>query len=277
MITSYFLYKSGCLDGLAGSWIARKALGEKLYVVCLRPGREFEIGRIRNKNIYVAGVGLPAEQVEDLIKHKNKIIIMSSNDTYAKQYEKFMDGPPPKSCVMGVWNHFFPKEEPPIQLSFIEDRHCWDNKVPDSADWCTGAHFYGLGKDEFADTMEVDFNQVCDVGHTLNIQKASHVKRLSNNAKMLEVGGYTVPVVNGPNWLASDLGNMLAEGNPFAVVYYDTKTERVFELRSREGGVAVNEVAEKLGGGGQERAAGFSLKNPPVAFDNSWMERNHVG
>lgn len=272
MITSYFVYKAGCLDGLAGSWVARKALGDKLSVICLKPGRVFDSGRVRRKNIYLAGVGIGAEQQKELLQHQNKVIVLSANDTYAKQYAAFTDGLIPKSCVLGTWKLFFPNEEPPVQLTYIEDRHLWRNELEDSADWCTGAHFFGLGKDEFADTMVDSVNSVCEIGHTLNQQKASHIRRLRNNARLSEVGGYKVPVVNGPNWLASDLANELAQGYPFAVVYYDTKTERVYELRSREGGLAVNEIAEAMGGGGQTRAAGFSRKNPPVFFDKVCME-----
>lgn len=258
MIKHVFVYKAGCLDGVAGAWVAKKAFGDEVEIVCLHPRKQLEVDRIRNKTIYIAGANLTGEMVTTLIRRGNRVIALSLNATYAKRLSEFFDGSIGKSCVVAAWEMFFPDKEVPEQLYLVEDRHLWIKELENSDDWCAGAHFYGLEISSFSDTMNAPIHQVCETGHILNQQRNEQVKRISRNAEMAEVGGYLVPVVNGPNWLASELGNKLAIGNPFAVVYYDTKYERIYELRSVEGGVEVNLVAEQYGGGGQPRAAGFN-------------------
>jgi len=60
--------------------------------------------------------------------------------------------------------------------------------------------------------------------------------------------------------LISDIGDRLCKGYPFAAMYFESKDKRVYSLRSDEQGIDVSKVAEKFGGGGHPRAAGFIVK-----------------
>lgn len=75
----------------------------------------------------------------------------------------------------------------------------------------------------------------------------------------MDIAGYNVPVVNAPYMWASELGNELCQGEPFAATYYDTAEARVFSLRSKDDGVDVSEIASEFGGGGHRNAAGFRV------------------
>ena len=70
-----------------------------------------------------------------------------------------------------------------------------------------------------------------------------------------------VPIANLPYTLASDAGNLLAQDEPFAAVYYFDGDYYNFSLRSTEGGRDVSEVAKKFGGGGHKRSAGFRVRS----------------
>ena len=48
-----------------------------------------------------------------------------------------------------------------------------------------------------------------------------------------------MPVACLPYTMASDAGELLAQGEPFAAVYWDTADHRQFSLRSRDGGMDV--------------------------------------
>jgi len=52
--------------------------------------------------------------------------------------------------------------------------------------------------------------------------------------------------VNVPYLFASDAGNILSQGEPFAACYYDSSTARKFSLRSQKGGTDVSEIATQM-------------------------------
>ena len=91
----------------------------------------------------------------------------------------------------------------------------------------------------------------------------SFIKQCTRRANILE---WNVPLANMNGIYASDAGNILAENEPFAAIYYDTDKHRVFSLGSRENGLDVSEIASKFNGGGHKRAAGFKVdRDHPLA------------
>jgi len=83
-------------------------------------------------------------------------------------------------------------------------------------------------------------------------------------ARMLEIGGVKVPVVNATCFF-SDVGARLLElypDAPFSAYYMDRGDGlRQCGLRSRPG-VDVSEIAKNYGGGGHAQAAGFQEPIP---------------
>ena len=74
------------------------------------------------------------------------------------------------------------------------------------------------------------------------------------------VAGYEVPVANLPPVFASDAGNIMARGEPFAAIWYEKPDgSRSWSLRSDADGLDVSEIAATFGGGGHARAAGFTM------------------
>lgn len=83
---------------------------------------------------------------------------------------------------------------------------------------------------------------------------------LASTRRMMFIGEHEVPVANVPYIMASDAGNILAEGHPFAAVYFDRADGvRQVSLRSTQDGLNVAEIAQQYGGGGHAHAAGFSI------------------
>ena len=76
----------------------------------------------------------------------------------------------------------------------------------------------------------------------------------------MRIGGALVPVVNAPHFMASDVGNALAQEASFGATYFDNaEGKRVFSLRSVLNGADVSRVAAGYGGGGHVHAAGFQM------------------
>jgi nanoRNase/pAp phosphatase (c-di-AMP/oligoRNAs hydrolase) len=79
------------------------------------------------------------------------------------------------------------------------------------------------------------------------------------HAKVQQFFGYDyrVPIVNA-TVLFSEIAGELAQGHPFAAVYFDRPDgKRQWSLRSAPEGLDVAEIAKAHGGGGHTHAAGF--------------------
>jgi hypothetical protein len=76
---------------------------------------------------------------------------------------------------------------------------------------------------------------------------------------LITIVGHTVPACNVPSPWASDAGNILAQGHPFAACFWVDGEQIAFSLRSAPDGLDVFEIAKPFDGGGHPHAAGFKL------------------
>jgi hypothetical protein len=77
--------------------------------------------------------------------------------------------------------------------------------------------------------------------------------------RRIVIADHLVLAASLPHTMASDAGEAMCQGEPFAAVYWDTADHRQFSLRSRDGGLDVALVAQGFGGGGHRNAAGFRV------------------
>lgn len=85
--------------------------------------------------------------------------------------------------------------------------------------------------------------------------------------RLINIGGYQVPVANVPGLLANDVCealHLVSETNTFTASYYDHEKTRNFSLRSLPDGTDVARIARIYGGNGHKHAAGFKIPVPPV-------------
>jgi len=98
-------------------------------------------------------------------------------------------------------------------------------------------------------------------GAILERQSNRQIKHYKQAARMGQIAGHIVPIVNAPASIGSELLHQLSDGHPFAAAYEDKPDRRSWQLRS--GGkkaIDVSEVAQKFGGGGHKNASGFSTE-----------------
>jgi len=96
-------------------------------------------------------------------------------------------------------------------------------------------------------------------GKILNRERDKLVKKYQKRARIEEIAGYQIPIVNAPGGIVSDLLQILSDGYPFAASYEDREDRRVWQLRSAgDKQIDVSQVAQLYGGGGHKNASGFS-------------------
>ena len=165
-------------------------------------------------------------------------------------------------CVM-TWQHFFPEEEVPEILLYVQDRDLWKFELENSKE--INAYIASLPKD-FEEWDSFYTPEAYDAGRAIIRLQEKAIERRLKDVRMVEISGYAVPCVNASDNI-SELGEAMCKAYPdapFSVSYCDRGDgKRSYSLRSRNG-FDVSEVAKRFGGVGYPRAAGFAREAPEV-------------
>jgi len=184
----------------------------------------------------------------------------------------------------------------PTLVQHVSDRDLWQFKMNDTKELC--AYLMGtaefndrdmagfakilkqldalvidpaMSQEEFVRNCARQYLETCSqrnalvlMGRALTENTTRLIKRILNRQMQARrVFGYeNIPVVNLNYEMVSEAGDILCQehGYQFAVFYEDTPALgiRKFSLRSRKG-MNVRVLAERMGGGGHDSAAGFTL------------------
>jgi len=169
-----------------------------------------------------------------------------------------------------AWRFCFPATKVPDLIRYVEDRDLWKFELEESRSINAALASYPQDFKEWEDLMECWLfgipDNIVNQGRAILRQREKDLGALLDaTLRKMTIGGVTVPTANVPFFLASDAGNILAEGNPFAATYFDRGDgTRAFSLRSHRDGADVSEIAQQYGGGGHKHAAGFSM---PIGWE----------
>ena len=102
--------------------------------------------------------------------------------------------------------------------------------------------------------MEADrFESLRQEGVALERKQQKDIAEIvAAGSHLITIAGHTVPACNVPPIWASDAGNILAQGHPFAACFWTDGEKIAFSLRSAPDGLDVSEIAKQFGGGGHQ-------------------------
>jgi oligoribonuclease NrnB/cAMP/cGMP phosphodiesterase (DHH superfamily) len=165
-----------------------------------------------------------------------------------------------------AWDYFFDRISRPVQIHHVEDRDLWKFNIPNTKEFAAAMFSYDYTFENWDFLMDdANYERLIAEGAAIERKHLKDViELLSTTKRTMKIAGYEVPVANVPYQFASDAGNILAEGQPFAATYYDDAQYRRFSLRSKPDGLDVSEIASKLAGGGHKNASGFRV---PIGWE----------
>ena len=269
----YVLYHDQCFDGCTAAWITWTALHKQndspiTLVSCQygKPTPELE----PNSEVYLVDFSFPREVMETLNALSSKMVVLDHHKTAKEACE----GLP--YCVFDMersgaglaWDHFNPETPRPKLVDYVEDRDLWRFKLPDSHAihvWLATYQKDPLTYGVVANRLEDKFNECLVEGKAIIGYHQMKVKEIAAEARLIEIGGYTVPCANAPYQFGSDVAHLLLDRystSPFAA-YFCIDRSHVFKygLRGRDSDkFDVSVVAKLYGGGGHKKAAGFERK-----------------
>lgn len=255
------------LDGFGAAWAAWKKFGNKAkYVV-----REYDNGPapnfLKNKEIYFLDFCYPAAVMKKIKKEAKSVVIIDHHIT-SKPVMKIADNylhDTRNSAAVLTWKYFFRGKPIPKILLYIEDEDLWRFRrrfTRELTAFLDISDFDFRLWDRIASDVENPRKRKKCVkeGATILKYKNTIIDDLLAFAFPVKFEGFNVLAVNSPV-LSSEIGNALLKRNPpMAIIWCRHKIKNVFHLRSNSR-VDVAKIAQKYGGGGHKRAAGFCLNS----------------
>lgn len=276
------IYHGNCADGFSAAWCFWKRYGNQAdYHAGVY---QQEPPDVTNREVYLVDFSYKAHVVAHMLRtahsvtlidhHKTAIddlrqlkeAMVANNDGRGDNFGWFCDLE--RSGATLAWDYLFAGEPRPLLLGHIEDRDLWRFKLPGTREIQANvfSHEYTFETwDRLMSAGQVELLQMTVAGAAI---ERKHHKDIAELVKVcrrrMTIGAHHVWVASLPYTLTSDAGHLMAQGEPFAACYWDTKDTRVFSLRSTEDGMDVSDIAKAYGGGGHKHAAGFSVPRTHV-------------
>lgn len=269
------IYHKGCPDGLAAA---------ALFYEYFKDSAEYHAGiyqeqlpDVVDRDVYLLDFSYKFDVMKSIVEFANSITIIDHHklalmDLYPLATKDNVDMTfcsTEKSGAMLAWLYLkhhrqtIRKNIPHI-ISYIQDRDLWKFELPFTKEISLALSSYPFTIEQFSEWLKLtkhDIKKLITEGKVLQRYFQSNLERVvKQTLRYMEIGTFTVPVVNVPAMFTSEAGNILSRDYPFAACYYDILDKRIFSLRSSEAGMDVSKIAALYGGGGHPHAAGFSVK-----------------
>lgn len=263
------IYHGGCADGFTAAWVARKRYPN----ADIMPARYGDPAPdVRGRSVYVLDFSYGEEDLRLMAEEAASLHVL---DHHVSAYEAVGHLPwcafdLTRSGARIAWDWFFPEQDPPPLVRYVEDRDLWRWELPHSRQvnaWIATQRMEWDNWDALDWMLRNERDVVVEKGDAVLEYQAQQVDRICRNVRNVRLDGHEVPAVNTCT-LQSETGNALAAGVPFAVLWCQIDDGRyLVSLRSKESGEDVSKIAAAHGGGGHARAAGFKCDALP------WGER----
>ncbi|MBF0265213.1 MAG: phosphoesterase [Gammaproteobacteria bacterium] len=269
------IYHASCSDGFAA------ALAAKMYFDSLNHGNEeklscefyaakhgYEPPDCQNKDVYIVDFSYKKKQIIDLCEDAEHVTIIDHHISAQRDLEGLENKIDNLDIIFDMshsgavlsWQ-FFHETPVPLLFKYIEDRDIWKFELDDTDDILAAVSANKMSFKLWLSWIndETSLKALKNEGSILNRSKQQQIDKYLKRARISQIAGYTVPVVNAPSNIVSDLLQILSKDYPFAISYEDREDRRVWQLRSSgKNAEDVSEVAKLFGGGGHKNASGFS-------------------
>jgi hypothetical protein len=266
-------YHQNCSDGFGAAYSAWKRLSGAAPFTLVPvsygdPLPDTPHGEI----VYILDFSFDPAHFLQLRRQNRRVIVLDHHQTAFERMRPLFPNDPDiyfdmnRSGAALSWAHFHPGEKVPSLIRLIEDKDLWRWECPNSLEVNTAIASYpfDLALWEKFDALlgkgPVDeSNPLVQEGKTiLRYQRQIMLATVRETArKGVFPDGEEGLFVNSAI-LNSEIGGLLKDENPMIVIWSHRKDGRIaYSLRSSPTGPDVAKIAEKFGGGGHKRAAGF--------------------
>ncbi len=269
------IYHGNCPDGFAAALAAQLFFKQQDNYKSFKHNITYHKGihgttppNCQGKEVYIVDFSYRREEIKKLCQQAAKVTIIDHHISALKDLDGLeqehdnlnLQFDMKQSGAVLTWK-FFHKSKVPLLFQHIQDNDLWHFELKNTLTIILAIMSYPM-KLKLWNRWLNDENSLLMLhkeGLILKRQTDKQIKRYKKAARMGTIAGHTVPVVNAPSSIGSELLHQLSDGYPFAVAYEDKSERRVWQLRSGgDKAIDVSQIAQKFGGGGHKNASGFS-------------------
>ncbi|WP_233343687.1 DHH family phosphoesterase [Burkholderia cepacia] len=265
IIRPLVIYHSNCADGFSGAWCFWRKYGDgaDYFAASYQKDPPDVTGRV----VYLVDFSYKRDVVKAMIQNALSVTLIDHHKTALEDLDGlpglFMYTDLERSGATLAWDYLFPGDSRPLLLGHVEDRDLWRFRLPGTREIQAVMFSHEYSFEMWDKLMAADraaLTQMTVAGAAIERKHHKDIAELVKaSRRRMIIGGFNVPVANLPYTMASDAGNLMARGEPFAACYWDGPEVRTFSLRAAIDGLDVSEIAKQYGGGGHAKASGFRV------------------
>lgn len=286
------VYHEKCFDGEAGLWVFKKYYDEKQLNIIGKNSGFLDLNidsMIKDSQIYFVDICPKLDVLIKCFDYFSKVVILDHHKTNKELLESvshdklFTIFDMDRSGCQISWDFLFPDNKYPPFLNYVADRDLWTWKLENSEEINEGIGFYGIEHyDKYYEHWDIWENSLLSIGKLLMKKKIDSINDIiKNNSYFKTYAGKDIMIsFCTDKSLVSKLGNEMCNQNPhisFSVIVSGCNLDtNEYYVSVRSNGYDVSKVAKRFGGGGHQRAAGFTINvsdfNIIFVKQNTWLE-----
>lgn len=257
-----------CLDGFASATVAWMALGDSASYRFMDFRDPLPTDLAQFDMVYVLDFSFSRVFLEDQRKLGVQWLILDHHagvqpELAGLEYANFDIQ---KSGASMAWAHFFPGEAEPLFIQYVEDYDLWRKVLPGCDAYkeymanVIPRTFESWRNTLFAHTYPHAVESAISTGLALQEKTKNESSQLCEQARPCLINGEVGLAVNGPAFLANDVGATLyADQANYVLIWFMTGAGQIkCSFRSREG-YSVLPLAQAFGGNGHPCSAGCTV------------------
>ena len=261
------LFHGGCNDGFCAAWIYRR------YV---NPQSEFKAVQYNTdppdtegRDVIILDFSYERPLLMEMEERAQSLLVLDHHETAERELEglDYCIFAQDKSGARMTWEHFFdPRsqgslDDVPWLVAYTEDRDLWKWELANSKAVNAALASYPRDFSVWDSIAEKGPQAMASEGEAILRFQHRLIRPRVKHHGWTTISGFRVPITNA-TFMTSEIGNALADGHSFSVVFFirpDSKV--VYNLRSKGADAAdVGSIARAHGGGGHKNAAAFTLE-----------------
>ena len=261
------LFHGGCNDGFCAAWIYRR------YV---NPQSEFKAVQYNTdppdtegRDVIILDFSYERPLLMEMEERAQSLLVLDHHETAERELEglDYCIFAQDKSGARMTWEHFFdPRsqgslDDVPWLVAYTEDRDLWKWELANSKAVNAALASYPRDFSVWDSIAEKGPQVMASEGEAILRFQHRLIRPRVKHHGWTTISGFRVPITNA-TFMTSEIGNALADGHSFSVVFFirpDSKV--VYNLRSKGAdGADVGSIARAHGGGGHKNAAAFTLE-----------------
>lgn len=211
MMKNYIIYHKDCTDGFWAAYIAWKKFGDDgIYIPMFHWD---ELPKIEEwANVYLLDIAFSREKMISLKNKYNVVVLDHHKSAYDElhdlEYCKFDMN---KSWTILAWEYFFPNQNVPTVLKYVEDKDLWKWILPNSKTIYSAISSYDHDFDQWDNMVNKWMDELLFEWHILEKYRDTMITSVLKNVHYIQIDEFTMPAINSQIMVSETVNRMIQE------------------------------------------------------------------